>query len=104
MRCVGSLLLVLFSAACGGAARDRGGGQDGGAADPEASLPDDPLPECVPGFPRGTAGRQCNWTVEGFCYEERRMACACACPRDQANVTCSSGFGGPDSATPVECW
>ena len=100
-----TLLCVLGLTACGGQAEDGQGTADGGAGGGGGSFgpPLDPLPECVPGFAPGSAGRHCNWMADTLCYEERKMACACACPRNEPQVTCISGFGGDDTATPVTC-
>lgn len=68
-------------------------GNAGTSSTPSMPPSQDPLPECVLGPPRVTAGDECSWLVADRCYEERIAACACACPRDR-NSTCISGSPG----------
>lgn len=45
----------------------------------------------------------CPWVTDGRCYEEREMACNCACPRSR-DSQCNSGFeDGPDGHVWVSC-
>jgi hypothetical protein len=45
----------------------------------------------------------CPWVADGRCYDDREMACNCACPRSR-NSQCTSGFDdGPDGHVWVSC-
>lgn len=45
----------------------------------------------------------CPWVAEGRCYDDREMACNCACPRSGSSQ-CASGFeDGPDGHVWVSC-
>lgn len=73
----------------------------------EDSEPDDSsleLPEdCVLGFVRSKDPTRCIYQFEDYCYEEKLLACACACPRHRDSV-CVSGFPGPPGVpTQVSC-
>jgi hypothetical protein len=47
--------------------------------------------------------KPCAWVAEGRCYDEREMACNCACPRSRTSQ-CASGFeSGPDGHVWVSC-
>lgn len=45
----------------------------------------------------------CRWVADRRCYDDREMACNCACPRSH-NSQCTSGFDdGPDGHVWVTC-
>lgn len=120
--------LVILSAAlvalvaCGGRYEEPGSGGSGtsaptgtsvGSDDSKgsdssgttASLPQQDLGTCVPGFERASnPSRSCNWLTDaGVCFDTKDAACACICPRN-ADSVCFSGFDdGPGSATLVHC-
>ena len=116
-------LAISVFAACGGRViEDPGSGgsgsddlpssgaaQTGTAGSPSARGSSDPLPsrplgDCTPGFPRAQSpARPCNWlTEDGICFDDKDVACNCICPTDH-DSQCISGFGGPGSATLVQC-
>ena len=65
-----------------------------------------PLGDCVSGFVEAEdPGRPCNCLVEGVCFDTKRDACACICPRSSAANTCVSKQDcEPDSHTRVSCY
>ncbi len=70
----------------------------------EVFLDGEPLADCEEGDPVNEAVR-CPWVSEGFCYETRMGACACACPRNKSAVTCQSGFeSGEQGRVNVHCY
>ena len=114
------LLLVAGLAGCGGVAVEEPTGSGGSVSDepstssragsgasPSGSsnpLPTHALGDCTPGFARSASpSRQCNWlTKDGICFDDKDAACNCICPASGGSV-CFSGFGGPGSATLVQC-
>jgi hypothetical protein len=95
-------------AACGGSV--EGGSGEGSSAETS--------PQPSEGSPRTDAATElgtcklgpkedyrvaCRWVADGRCYDEREMACNCACPRSGTSQ-CASGFdGGPDGHVWVSC-
>ena len=108
---------VLSLLGCGGEVRrsssDRTAAQDTSTAGTPAEAtpvdpfgtPDTTLGECVKGRVEGSEGAAvCPWVVDGYCYEDRNMACNCACPHDR-NSQCVSGFdSGQHGHVPVDCF
>ena len=97
---------VPAGASAGAAGVAGSAGKGGGASStPGAPLPNQELPECIPGFePALQPHRRCTWLTEaGQCFDERSGACACACPRDRNSVCWSPFPRGPGAATLVRC-
>jgi hypothetical protein len=65
-----------------------------------------PLGECVSGFVEAEEPeRPCNCLVEGVCFDTKRDACACICPRTGVANTCVSRQDCEhDSHTRVSCY
>jgi hypothetical protein len=65
-----------------------------------------PLGECISGFVEAEEpDRPCNCLVEGVCFDTKRDACACICPRTSVANTCVSRQDcEPDSHTRVSCY
>lgn len=63
-----------------------------------------PLGECVLGeAPR--AGQACPYIAQNRCYPDPGSACACICPRDVGDTTCTEGFFPNDQgAIDVRCF
>lgn len=78
--------------------------------DAEGTLPwgpNTPLGPCKPGFdPQMSPQRDCAFVADGICYETKLAACACVCPRNKKNTTCSSGFHSllPNARSEVDCF
>ena len=117
-RSVLASLGVVLLVGCGGmverSSRDPEDGEPGGPSglpsDEDSQGPpggiepdaDTALGECVLGFPEASP-KPCAWVADGRCYEARKMACNCACPRDR-DSQCLSGFAsGPDGRVWVVC-
>jgi hypothetical protein len=118
------LWALLALASCGGRAEggtlgevsteEPGDGTSGGEPspdDPDGTLPwwgaNTPLGPCKPGFdPEVHPQRDCAFVAKGACYETKLEACACACPRNKKNTTCSSAFDYllPNARSEVECF
>lgn len=88
---------------------DTSGGK-GSPGDSEGTLPwgaSTPLGPCKPGFdPQVHPERDCAFVAEGICYQTKLDACACVCPRNKKNTTCSSGFDSllPNARSEVDCF
>lgn len=115
---------LLLLPACGGVVeggtRDpEGGAADGGAGSTSTSASppsksnetpghdnpnaDTELGDCSLGRPEAYDDMPCPWVAKNRCYEEREMACNCACPRTR-NSACVSGFDdGPQGHVKVSC-
>jgi len=109
----------MLAVACGGNV-EGGGSKDPGEGEPKAPSPsksaDDPpfgsdnpdadtdLGSCKLGPVESySSSKPCAWVAEGHCYDDREMACNCACPRSR-NSQCASGFeGGPNGHVWVAC-
>lgn len=86
------------------------GGPGAGGGEPAPNVPPGPsdvgmvLPPCQPGFERTSAGgRDCTYLLGSTCYEDERVACACAC-RGLANSACIiDGFLDPNAPQQVSC-
>jgi hypothetical protein len=65
-----------------------------------------PLGDCVSGFVEAEdPERPCNCLVEGVCFDTKRDACACICPRTSTANTCVSKQDCErDSHTRVSCY
>jgi len=64
---------------------------------------DTELGDCTLGRAEVYDDRPCPWVAKNRCYEEREMACNCACPRSR-NSACVSGFDdGPQGHVKVSC-
>lgn len=93
----------------GAGARSAGGRSGGGGAtpiDPDGpiDLDSDVLPACEPGFSMATAGsRECAYFHRGVCYEERLVACACACQGLADSQCVIGGFLNPAEPQTVNC-
>jgi hypothetical protein len=99
---------------CGGAVERSSSGEDDanseGEDEPERDaappLPpgDTPLGACRLGTKLSEVGSEnCAWVAEQRCYQDREMACNCACPRSRDSL-CSSGFAqGPQGRVWVSC-
>jgi hypothetical protein len=94
----------------GGAGSARPGGRGGAAQTPERPAPPPPidvggaLPACEPGFERSNAsGRDCIYVFGSSCYEDERIACACACRGLDDSACIIDGFLDPDSPQRVRC-
>jgi hypothetical protein len=92
------LLLLWLSVACGG--QVQGGSDEPSHADEPADgsmKPSTATPEGDTELGACELGRKedyrdpCPWVAEGRCYDDREMACNCACPRS-GNSQCVSGF------------
>lgn len=76
------------------------GSTGGGAIDPNSSLG-----PCVPGFsPADEPRRPCNWFADGLCYDDKRAACSCICPRDRKSICASPSYKGDGERTQVTCF
>jgi hypothetical protein len=77
-----------------------------GGSQPKSTFgaPNTALGDCVEGPLEGSAeATSCTWVAKQHCYEQREMACNCACPRDR-DSQCLSGFDkGPTGHVPVDC-
>ncbi|RYZ07247.1 MAG: hypothetical protein EOO73_12835 [Myxococcales bacterium] len=111
-----SLFLVLL-VSCGGvverSSRDREVDDPAAPAPTELPSEDEPaggidpnadtaLGECELGFPE-TYSKPCAWVAEDRCYDSRKMACNCACPRDRDSQCLSNFANGPDGHVWVAC-
>jgi len=106
-------LLLLGLTHCGGEVKREpkedsdplpGQAEPGDPSDSDVGPGTDVLGKCEAGFDRyEEPDRDCNWVVNGLCYEEKLDACACACPGGTAVTTCSSGFPQRNGRVPVYC-
>ena len=87
-----------------------GPGAGGGGAAPAPNVPVRPsdvgtvLPACEPGFERDRAGgRDCIYVLGSTCYEDERVACACACRGLASSACIIDGFLDPDAPQQVRC-
>ncbi len=104
------MLWLLLVVACGGSV-EGGSSSEGepakGATPPAEAGEGDASADTELG--RCALGRKedyrepCSWVADGRCYQDRAMACNCACPRS-GNSQCTSGFdNGPDGHVWVTC-
>jgi hypothetical protein len=93
-------LLLGLAVGCGG--QVQGGSDESGSPSNEPQTPSDADPGGDDGYAETelgacTLGRvedyrdPCPWVANKRCYDEREMACNCACPRS-GNSQCVSGF------------
>jgi len=62
------------------------------------------LPDCEPGFSMTAAGsRECAYLYRGDCFDERLVACACACQGLADSQCIIGGFLNPDDPQSVSC-
>lgn len=110
----------LALSACGGRVTRQESGQSGDGGDKAAASanqgatpstsglgdPNTELGECVLGPAEGSVSSRnhCAWVADGRCYEQREMACNCACPHSH-DSHCVSGFdAGADGRVEVDCF
>lgn len=46
---------------------------------------------------------RCDWLADGRCYESKKEACDCICPRDYDSICVSGFYAGLDGRTEVYC-
>jgi len=88
----------------GGASSSFDGGEIATNSGAGSAFGSAPLGDCHLGFMEtASPSRPCNFLYDLRCYDDKASACACACPRDQAASTCTSGFPVENGRVPVVC-